>query len=364
VRTIPVCFSTAQGGAERYLQLLYPRLGRFDHDSRLVGSVPGWETTGLPITKVRLGAKWGGRATVKGVFRLPAERSRIDRVVKTLDADLFHVQFKREQIGMTNLLSRYGPVVWTEHGTFARTTEGRMLAHGYRHSAKRAAAIICVSDVVADDVRDIVGQDTRVEVVENAVDTHVLRPPTDAERRTAREALGLTELSEPVLAWVGQLHSGKLPRLAVAVGREFPGVTVIAGSGSESRAVQDAAEGTRVRILGYIPDPSVVYRAADVLLFTSAGVNEGYPTNSLLEAGAHGLPIVVNAASGAINAVAAAGAVETGDDPRELARAAADIVGGSSGQTARDWAIAHDIIPWTQRHDAIMRACCDSPQVA
>ena len=349
---VPVCYTDASGGAERYLKLLYPRLHAVGHDVHLVGTVPGWEDTGLPSTRVAFGPKWDAHTIMTGVPRLPAERRAVERVVGRMPVDVFHAQFKREQIGLTDLLRRHAPVVWTEHGRFPDGRKGRAVAVGYRRAARNVAAIVCVSEAVAENVRGIVGAKVRIEVVHNAIDTQAVHVTTAQERSAARVALGLPDTDVKVLAWVGRLSPGKLPLLAAETGRRFSGVTVIAGDGQLASELRARADEARVRYLGFQPDPSCVYRAADALLFTSDGSGEGMPY-TLLEAAAHGLPIVANAGSGLTALVEAAGGRVVADDPAALA-AAAEVAANDSSDRARAWALANDLDPWSRRHADIM----------
>jgi UDP-glucose:(heptosyl)LPS alpha-1,3-glucosyltransferase len=196
-----------------------------------------------------------------------------------------------------------------------------------------------------------------VEVVENAVDTTRMRPPTPSEKAAARRQLGLASDEGPVLLWIGRLHAGKLPQLAVQAAAYWPGVTVIAGDGAERSRLestitlsQRADDPVRVTLLGHLEDPSPAYRAADVLLFTSGGGGEGFPT-TMLEAAAHGLPLVANEDSGAEKIIAAAGGMVCPADPRALAEGAVSVVEEQRGVLARGWAQEHDISAWLDRHE-------------
>ena len=350
----PVCCSPYAGGAERYLNLLSPRLADHGHSVHLIGSIPGWSETGLASTPVALGPKWDGASTLRYLPRLPFERRAVALVADELQPEVFHMQFKREQIGLTSLLARRAPVVWTEHGVFQHRRSAQWLARAYRHAARHVEAIICVSDVVAADVRQIVGPAIRLEVIPNAIDTSATVPPTPSTKQAARAALGVPA-HEKVLAWAAQVHPGKEPLLAAATGRHFPGITLLAGDGPLATQLEARVDGQRVRYLGYQPNPSLLYQAADVFLFTSHG-GEGYPTNSLLEAAAHGLPIVANAGAGADSALRGASAIIAPDDPGELANAAARLATRSANEQSRTWACAHDIHPWVAQHATLLRA--------
>jgi glycosyltransferase involved in cell wall biosynthesis len=296
---------------------------------------------------------------VTGIARLRAERREIDRLAAESGADLFHVQFKREQIGLTDVLARHAPVVWTEHGRFLKGKRGAALAAGYRVAARKASAIVCVSDAVATDVRHIVGKRCRIEVIENAVDTKAMRPPTPEEKRAARRTFGFGDQDGPLLLWIGRLDASKLPGLALEVGDRWPGVTLIVGDGPERAALEQAPRRRDVRMAGYLAEPAIAYRAADVLLFTSTGVSEGYPT-VLLEAAAYGVPLVTNEESGAGILVSAAGGEVRNADLQQLSDAAELVVREGRGVQARNWAELHDVEPWVARHAEVLDSVANS----
>jgi glycosyltransferase involved in cell wall biosynthesis len=141
--------------------------------------------------------------------------------------------------------------------------------------------------------------------------------------------------------------------LAIEVGRLFPGITVIAGQGPLAPAVAQSAKATQVRYLGYRANPVDLYRAADAFLFTSVG-GEGYPTNTLLEAAAHGLPIIANLGSEAGQVVTAAGGCAPSDDPADIAECAAQLAATGHVPEARAWAERHDLNIWQRKHEALL----------
>jgi glycosyltransferase involved in cell wall biosynthesis len=340
----PVCHSDAAGGAERYLNLLYPRLVEHGFRAHLIGSVPNWP---LAETAVAFTPKWSRRTTLKQFAHLSAERRAVAAVADELRPGLFHAQFKREQIALTDVLARRAPVVWTEHGRFPGRGLEKGLAAGYRLASRRVEAIICVSPVVAEQVDGVVGSSVRLEIVPNAIDTSTLLPAAPGDRAAARAQLGLPADAR-VVAWVGRLAEGKRPVLAAQAGSLLDGVLLMAGSGPLSSEMAARADGETVRVLGYMADPGVVYRAADVFLFTSRG-REGLPY-SLLEAAAHDLPIVVNAGAGIGDELRGAAVTVAEDSPDALAEA---LTAATSRGESRAWACEHDLVPWAARHAEI-----------
>lgn len=341
----PVCQSDGAGGAERYLTLLYTSLCEQGHRAHLIGSVPDWP---LPATPVAFTPKWSRRSTLRQLVHISAERRAVGAVADELQADLFHAQFKREQIGLTDVLARRAPVIWTEHGQFPGGRLENGLAAAYRLASRRVGAIICVSRTVAEQVGGIVGSSVRVEVVPNAIDTTTVHPATSEERAAARAQLNVP-VDARVVAWVGRLAEGKQPVLAAQAGYRLDGVMLIAGSGPLSAQMEAFADGASVRVLGHLADPSVVYRAADVFLFTSNGRGEGYPY-SLLEAAAYDLPIVVNAGAGIGAELRGAAVAVAEDTPQALAEA---LMAATSRGESRAWACGHDLVAWAARHAEI-----------
>ena len=273
---------------------------------------------------------------------------------RTCGADCFHLQYKREQVGFTRALARRAPVVWTEHGRFPGGWKGAVLAAGYRAAARHVSAIVCVSEQVAEDVRRAVGPGPRVEVVENAVDTTTARPPTAQERALARQSIGLSD-ERPVLLWVGRLEQPKRPLAALELAERWPGATVLAGDGSMRAQVEARARDQRdTRVLGFVPDVDRLYRAADVMAFTSDGA-EGYPT-VLVEAGAHGVPVVGDERCGAAPALRDMGCDPLPADagPQAWVDALLAAMTPARSQEVRRYAERHDVRAWVDRHEQIL----------
>ncbi|MFW2512331.1 glycosyltransferase family 4 protein [Demequina sp. SO4-13] len=356
LRIACVVQSQVAGGAENYLRLLYDRTSLpADTAVRLFGHIPHWDDAGQRATAIDLGPKWGRRTLAKGLLRVREERMAVEKSVADYRADVFHLQFKREQIAFTKSLARTAPVVWTEHGV--GTPEMRaVLGVAYRRAAQHAAAIVCVSDDVAAHVRALVGESTQIVTIENAIDTSQHRPTDDATRRAARSELGLKE-DALVAAWVGRVDPDKRPMLALDIAQGWHGHLLVAGTGSEASAVRSRAETmNNVHFLGY-RDPDVVYRAADVFLMTTRGLSEGLPNNTLLEAAARGIPTVGAPVGAVADVVRRAGGKSPDTDAPEEWRHAIEALRADVGARGRaiDWALDHDIVQWRDRHFAAFR---------
>lgn len=343
--------SIVAGGAEGYLTRLYESGATGTAATVTVfGNLPGWSG---PASPLGLSPKWGRRTILQGLVKLPLERRRLAATTAAAPQDAYHLQFKREQLGFTKQLSRLAPVIWTEHGRMTSPFM-RLLGPWYRAAARYTSAITCVSEEVAEDVRRVVGPGPRVEVIENAVDTDRFHPATADDRSAARRRFGIP-VDGPVLAWVGRLHPDKLPGTAVAVAREWPGHTLIAGTGRSMDELRARSAGNpRVHLLGHV-DPLPVYTAADAFMLTSIG--EGYPT-TILEAASCGLSTVANRGSGTARVVDQFGGSVVADDasPAEWVRALTDVASADHGAEARAWALDHSLASWRARHHDLLQS--------
>lgn len=354
VSSVAVVASTGiQGGAEKYIVRLYRELSRMGVRGTLVGDIPGWSTTGLADAGVHFGPKWNASTIVRGLSKLPGERQAVRNVFETVCPDVSHLHFKREQLGMTQMLAKDMPVVWTEHGQFSQSRFGRAIRHWYRQAARDVDGIICVSDIVADDVASILGSSAKIIVVENSIDNGHYREPTAEERYLARRSLGMRE-DALVLAHVGRLASSKGTLVAAAASSILEADLIVAGEGP--LAARLVAEYPAVTSLGDVPDARAVYWASDALLFLSDGSGEGFPT-VLLEAAACGLPVIGLEDTTVAPLVVRAGGVLTKRDPRSVAMSVRRAVEGDEHLIGREWAMSHGLAQWARSHrDVLKRA--------
>jgi glycosyltransferase involved in cell wall biosynthesis len=162
----------------------------------------------------------------------------------------------------------------------------------------RSQAWVTVSEHDRDVIADLYGiAREELIVIRNGVPPLVTEEPSEAERAEVRRELGLPESSLIALS-VGRLSKQKgheqLIRIAREAVTELPQVHfVIAGEGElhEDLEAQIRKQGVEksVHLLGQRDDVDRLLRSADVFLLPS--LYEGFPF-ALLEAAAHGLPIV------------------------------------------------------------------------
>jgi glycosyltransferase involved in cell wall biosynthesis len=264
------------------------------------------------------------------------------------------MHFKREQIGMTRMLARNTPVVWTEHGKFPDSWDGRMLAAGYRAAACHVEHIICVSESVADEVSHITRSRAPISVIPNAVDSDYFHPVDNETKVAARAQLGLPK-SGPLVVYVGQLHEAKLPLLAAATSGHMVANLAVFGDGPVLSQLRELATvSPNLYVMGRTSEVRLAYEAADALLFTSSGVGEGMPF-SVVEAAAAGLPIVSNVGHGMEKLITDLGGRVCDPTPLALAEGLMAAIGDrSAGMRAREWVESNDLHSWVEKHERIL----------
>lgn len=177
-----------------------------------------------------------------------------------------------------------------------------------------------------DDIgRWIVGQGwpaDRVSVIPNFAEAAPGAPVDRAAYQTPESA--------PLLLAVGRLHTVKAHDVTLKALARMPDAFLwIAGEGplrGELEALaRDLNVASRVRFLGWVENPSPLYRAADLCLFPSRFEPLG---NVVIQAWAHGLPVVAAASAGpaALIRDGVDGRLVPIDDPEALASAARGLL--------------------------------------
>ena len=165
----------------------------------------------------------------------------------------------------------------------------------------RRAHFVALSAELADELHTLGAPAGRVHLIPNGVDTRRFSPPSPAERRAARAALGL-DPQRYYFVFVGRLHPVKaVDTLLRALPKVTDGDLLVVGDGPQrgelERIARSNGAAARVRFTGTTDRVDDYLRAADAFVLPSSG--EGM-SNALAEAMACGRPCLVTATVGGV----------------------------------------------------------------
>ena len=183
--------------------------------------------------------------------------------------------------------------------------------------ALHARAVFANSEMTSRDLAARGVDPTRITVVPFGVDEERFRPPSEADRRSARDAFGIAQ-DAFVVGFVGAHGARKgLPEALDALQAARAGeVLLVAGEhrgGTWARAATERK--LPVVMPGKLDDVRRAYWSADVLAYPSHYDAFGM---AVLEAMACGLPVVVSRSAGSHEIVRDAGFVLSDLEPRSL----------------------------------------------
>jgi glycosyltransferase involved in cell wall biosynthesis len=216
------------------------------------------------------------------------------------------------------------PHVVTVHDVAFVHNPGRFSKHGARVMSaglarcRTADLVLVPSRATADDLAVLGFDSARLRVVPWGVEAHAVTDD-DLARVRARHAL-----PDRFVLFVGTLEPRKnLTRLAAAVARLDEAIPlVVAGASGWGDA---APAGDHVRFLGFVDalDLPALYASATVFAYPSLQEGFGMP---ILEAMAHGAPVVTSRGSSTEEAAAGAAALADPNDVDSIAGAIASVL--------------------------------------
>jgi glycosyltransferase involved in cell wall biosynthesis len=275
-------------------------------------------------------------------LRIGWEQTHAGRLAERVGADVWHGPH------YTMPLRSAVPTVVTVHDlTFFDHPEWHERAkvpyfrYMIRASARRAAAVVCISHYTADRLLTLAPPHGLVAVARHGVDHDRFRSggdPADDLRRIARHGI-----TPPYVAFVGTIEPRKnLPTLVTAFGRlarDHPDLrlALVGGDGWGSVAVRDAiaASGIATRIIrtGYVENAVVpaLFRRSDCAVYPTLEEGFGVPA---LEALACGAPLVTSTGSALAEVVGDAAVTVDPNDVDAIAGALRAVIEDSERAAA------------------------------
>jgi len=212
-------------------------------------------------------------------------------------------------------------------------TQAAAIATLGRWSARRADAAVAYNRSV-EQLIDRIAPRTRLEWIDNGVDTEAFRPPSPSERSQLRASFGWDE--RPRVLFGGRAVAKKGLDVALDAARIGDGAFLLAVVGA-MQAPPGASHVERVGLLSR-ERMAEAFRAADAVLLPSRG--EGLPV-TIQEALASGLPVVATDDLGYSKALDGAGdSVRLlPADADVMAKAVIDLVGRTDVTGSRQQAV-------------------------
>jgi glycosyltransferase involved in cell wall biosynthesis len=329
-RIVSLQTTSERGGAEYANADLLEALRQRGHDVLLLTNVPDIAAkTQVPVREIDLGPKLSRRSIRRVALETPRTLWRIARALRAAGpVGATFVHFKKEQLLVALLPRRLtGEIVWAEWGPVPPNLRGGIPRRLYALAARRARAIMAVSEGTRQTVIDAGVPAGKVVVVPNLVDVDAVEFDAAARERLRAE-WGAGE-DTTVFGCISRFQIRKRNDVVIDAMEHLDGdvLMVLAGEGDEEPALRERAKpyGDRVRfapnVRGHV---EAFLSACDALVFAPSPT-EGAP-RVIVMASLVGVPVIATDPEGALGLIPDGGGtiVAPSHDPRALAAALAD----------------------------------------
>ena len=325
------------GGLERVVASLCLGARERGHEVLLVATVglndatPAWatklRTDGVQVESVRL-----------PVRNYVAEKRQVCYLLQKHRVQVVHTHGYRSDVLHSAAARALAlPCVTTAHGFTRSSPSIRIYEWMQRRAWRRFDAVVAVSTELRSALERAGMPPSRIAVIRNGISSSRLPP---LSRGAARGRLGLSEHGR-IAGWVGRFSAEKDPTLALDALRKSSHMDLelcMLGSGRLLEECRRYAVrcgiGSRVHLLGAIPDAGSLLSAFDVLVLSSR--TEGTPM-VVLEAAIARVPVVSTAVGGLPELLeqGRGGLLVRHGDPGSLAKAIDSVLADGAGATTR-----------------------------
>jgi glycosyltransferase involved in cell wall biosynthesis len=231
-----------------------------------------------------------------------------------------------------------------DHPEWHEASKVWLFRRAIRLAARRAGALVCVSETTARHLASVCRVTVPVIVAPHGVDHSRFNavPPSPGADDSALEALGI-DPRRPFILFLGTMEPRKdvptLIRAFGALGDDARDLTLVLagrrgwGTGPVDQALAASPHRDRVVSIGYVPDRAVpaLLRKAAVVAYPSLAEGYGLPA---LEALACGAPLVTTRGTAMAELAGEAAVLVAPSDPDGLADALSAVLKGAGGPEA------------------------------
>lgn len=351
MHVVSVQTTDERGGAEyANVDLLAELVARGVQATYLTNFPQLADGTAVPVREIDLGPKLSKRSLRTLATTWPRQAARLRAALRDVAPyDVLLLHYKKEQLLSLLLPRSLAPrIVWAEWGPLPFDLRGGPARRLYARAARRAAAVVCISQGTLESIAAAGVPREKLVVVPGLVD--VASPPAGPEHRERLRGEWDVPDGAIVVACISRFQRKKRNDVVVDMLDHLDPaanvVLVMAGSGDEEPALRERAARHAGRVR-FVPTPrgwvKELLAACDLQVFAPSPT-EGAPRSVVLGQLA-GLPVIATDPEGARDLIpAGTGAiVSPSHDPRALAAVVADYANdperrAREGEAARAYA--------------------------